>query len=145
MAIYRPPKPRWPLAVAAFAAGALIGLALGFALGGDEFDATEAAAEIRTTLAAAGGILEVAGIEYAEAVQDGEVQAEAEYRGALDALENSRERYTEVEPALETLAPEKAAEISDAYGAIETMMADIADEQGVETALDELESLLTGS
>lgn len=145
MAIYRPPKPRWPLAVATLIAGLLIGLALGFALGGDEFDAADAAAEIRTTLATASGSLEVAAIEYAEAVEDGEVQAEAEYRGAIDAVESSRSQYAEVEAAMETLAPETAEEISEGYAEIENLMSDVADEQEVGSALAELEELLSGS
>ena len=145
MAIYRPPKPRWPLAVGMLVVGLLIGLALGFALGGDEFDAADAAAEIRTTLATATGSLEVAAIEYAEAVEDGEVQEEAEYRGAQDAVESSRSRYAEVEAALETLAPDTAEEISDAYAEIENLMSDVADEQEVGSALAELEELLSGS
>ena len=145
MAIYRPPKPRWPLAVGMLVVGLLIGLALGFALGGDEFDAADAAAEIRTTLATASGSLEVAAIEYAEAVEDGEVQAEAEYRGAIDAVESSRTQYAEVEAALETLAPDTADEITDSYAEIENLMADVADEQEVGSALAELEDLLSGS
>ena len=145
MAIYRPPKPRWPLAVAMLIAGLSVGLALGFALGGDEFDAADAAAEIRTTLATAAGSLEVAAIEYAEAVEDGEVQAEAEYRGAIDAVESSRSRYAEVEAALETLAPDSAGEISDAYAQIENLMSGVADEGEVADAIGELEDLLSGS
>ena len=145
MAIYRPPKPRWPLIVGALVVGLLIGLALGFALGSEEFDAADAATEIRGTLATAGGSLEVAAIEYAEAVEGGEGQAEAEYRGAVDAVESSREQYAEVEAAVEGIAPEVAAEITDKYDEIEGLMSDLADEQEVEQALSELEGLLTGS
>jgi hypothetical protein len=145
MAIYRPPKPRWPLAVATLVVGLLIGLALGFALGGQEFDAADAAEEIRGTLSAAAGSLEVAGIEYAEAVEGGEVQAEAEYRGATDAVESSRSQYAEVEAAVEGIAPGVAGEITDQYDEIEGLMSDLADEQEVDQALGELEELLSGS
>ena len=145
MAIYRPPKPRWPLAVAALVAGLLIGLALGLALGGEEFDATEAATEISGTMASAAGSLEVAAIEYAEAVENGEVQTEAEYRGSIDAVRSSKDQYAEVEPAVESIAPETASEISAAYTEVEELMSNVGDEQEVEALLTELEDLLSGS
>ena len=145
MAIYRPPKPRWPLAVGALVVGLLLGLAIGFALGGEEFDAADAATEISGTLTTATGSLEVAAIEYAEAVEGGEVQAEAEYRGAIDAVESSRSQYAEVEPAVAGIAPEVAGAIEGKYDEVEGLMADLADEQEVEQALSELEELLAGS
>jgi hypothetical protein len=145
MAIYRPPKPRWPLAVGTLVVGLLIGLGLGFALGGEDFDAADAATEIRGTLSAAAGSLEVASIEYSEAVEGGEVVAEAEYRGAVDAVESSRSQYEEVEPAVEGIAPGVATEISDSYDEVERLMSDVADEEEVAAALAELEELLAGS
>ena len=145
MAIYRPPKSRWPLAAATLVAGLALGFALGLALGGDDFDAGSAGEEIQTRLTAAAGSLEVVGIEYAEAVEDGEVVAEPEYQGARDALDSSRSAYAEVEPAVDAIASDRADEIASAYDQVEDLMDDVADEDEVEAALGDLESLLTGS
>lgn len=144
MAIYRPPKPRWPLAVAFGVTGLVVGLLTGLALGGSDPDPREAGQEIKAALVSAAGSLEVAGIEYEESVSDGEVTKEAEYEGALSALDSSRARYDEVRPVLVSLFPSQVEPIDDLYGEIERLMRSRSDPAQVKAALEELESVLKG-
>ena len=143
MAIYRPPKARWPLAVAAFVVGGLIGLLGGFLLRSDPAP-EEVAAEVETELAAAAGSLEVVAIEYEESVVDGAVAKDAEYRGARAALDSSRARYDEVAGAVEALAPDRAAAIAAAYEDADAQMHDLVAADELMATLTELEELLRG-
>ena len=144
MAIYRPPKPRWPLAAATAIAGLLIGLGIGYALGDKEPDPTEVADGVQAELVAAAGSLEVAQIEYEESVSDGEVTRRAEYEGAVGAVESSERRFKSVAPAVETLAPDRAAEIEALYDECSDRMSDRADAPKVMQCLEELRALLEG-
>ena len=143
MAIYRPPKARWPLAVATFIGGLLLGLLAAFLLQSDP-DPAAVAGEVTTELAAAAGSLEVVLIEYEESVADGEIRQEAEYRGALDALGNSRDRYEKVADAVAALAPERADGIESTYDDAESQMEDFVDASELESTLSTLEDLLQG-
>lgn len=145
MAIYKPPKARWPLAVFSGVLGLLIGLGIGFVLGGEEPDADEGVRLVQQELIAAAAALEVAGIEYAESVDDGRVVTEAEYNGALDALESSRERFETVKDALALLSPRQAEEIATAYEEATSAMEATESEQDVQELLDGLDELLTGA
>src|SRR5918992_4350436 len=122
MAIYRPPKARWPLAIATAVAGLVCGLLIGLAIGSKDPDPLEAAEEIRATLLSASGSLEVAAIEYEEAVGAEGVESEAEYEGARDALASSRAGYGEVRPALEALAPAIAESLDELYDRCATLI-----------------------
>lgn len=144
MAIYKPPKARWPVAVFAGVLGLLLGIALGLVLGQEEPDAAVGVRLVQQELAAAAAGLEVAGIEYAEAVDDGEVLSDAEYQGSLDALESSRSRYEEVSEALEALAPERAAEIAAGYNEAQAAMEGSTPAEDVASLLDDLRALLQG-
>jgi hypothetical protein len=144
MAIYKPPKARWPLAVFAGALGLLLGIALGFALGQEDPDAAEGVRLVQQELAAAAAGLEVAGIEYTEAVANGQVVSDAEYEGSLSALESSRSRYEEVGEALETLAPERAAEIAAGYNEVQTAMEGTVLPEEVDSLIEDLTALLQG-
>lgn len=144
MAIYRPPKPRWPLAVATAFVGLLIGFGIGFAIGDKDPDPTEVADGVRAELVAAAGSLEVAQIEYEESVSDGEVTRQAEYEGAIGAVESSEARFEGVAAAVEALAPERAAEIEVLYEECADDMSDRVDSSEVARCLDELRVLLEG-
>ena len=144
VAIYRPPKARWPLAVAFGVGGVLIGLVVGLALGRSDPDPEEAGSEIRAALISAAGTLEVAAIEYEESVSGGEVTREAEYEGALSALDSSRSRYDEVRPVLVSLFPSQVEPIDDLYGEIEQLMRSRTDPARVNAELQELEAILKG-
>jgi hypothetical protein len=144
VAIYRPPKARWPVAVAFGIGGVLIGLVIGLALGRSDPDPEEAGTEIKAALVSAASTLEVTAIEYEESVSDGEVTKEAEYEGALSALESSRARYDEVRPVLVSLFPSQVEPIDDLYGEIERLMRSRTDPAQVNAALQELESILKG-
>ena len=143
MAIYRPPKARWPLAVATFVGGLLLGLLIAVLLRSDP-DPAAVAGDVTTELAAAAGSLEVVLIEYEESVVDGEVQQDAEYRGALDALGSSRDRYESVSDAVAALAPDRADEIEGTYDEAESQMEDLVDATELESTLSALEDLLRG-
>lgn len=144
MAIYRPPKPRWPLAAGAALVGLLIGVAVGFALGDREPDPTEVAGEVRAELVAAAGSLEVAEIEYEESVSDGEITRQAEYDGAVSAVESSEDRFRAVAPAVEALAPERTQEIESLYADCSSAMTERVDPTEVASCLDQLRALLEG-
>lgn len=142
MAIYRPTRPRWPLGVAAFVAGLALGAAAGYAAGDKEPDPLEAARRARTSLVAAAGGLEVAAIEYEEAVQGGRVVSEPEFRGARSALMSSRMRFEEVRPALEIIAPERAAALSSSYDTISSAMRRRAQVSAIGAEIDKLRAAL---
>jgi hypothetical protein len=144
VAIYRPPKARWPLAVAFGVGGVLVGLITGLALRSSDPDPEEAGREIKAALVSAAGSLEVAAIEYEESVADGEVTRETEYEGALSALDSSRARYGDVRPVLVFLFPSQVEPIDDLYGEIEQLMRSRSDPTQVNAALQELESILKG-
>lgn len=144
MAIYRPPKPRWRLALASGLGGLVIGLIAGLIIGDEDLDPTAMAHEIRATLAGAAGSLEVAGIEYEESVADGEVVRDAEYDGALGAFESSRDRFEEVRAALVSLFPDQVEPIDELYEEISRAMRARADAAHVSAAIDTLIALLEG-
>ena len=142
MAIYKPPKARWPLAVFAGVIGLLIGLAVGFVLGREDPDPAEGARIVQRELTGAAAALDVVGIEYAESVENGEVTNETEYQGALDALASSRDRFESVSAALAVLAPERVDALASAYDDVAAAMEDRADGDEVDGLLDELAEML---
>lgn len=144
MAIYKPPKARWPLAVFVGVIGLLLGIGLGFLLASEDPDPAEGVRLVQQELTAAAAGLEVAGIEYTEAVDDGEVLTDAEYQGSLDALGSSRDRFEAVEDALATLAPDAADEISEGFDEAESAMEERADAEQVQAILAGLTRLLKG-
>ncbi|MFN2389409.1 MAG: hypothetical protein ABR575_07385 [Actinomycetota bacterium] len=144
MAIYRPPKPRWPLAIAVGSVCLLIGTGIGIAIGNREPSAPEVAADLRADLISAAGSLEVAEIEYTESVSDGEITREAEYDGALGAIESSRTIYSDVAPVLGALAPSRSEEIEALYDDCSSAMRARSDASDVTECLTELSNLLKG-
>jgi hypothetical protein len=122
----------------------LIGFVIGLAVGGRDPSPADVASDLRADLVAAAGSLEVAEIEYAESVSDGEITRRAEYDGALDAIESSRSRYQEVAPAIESLAEERAEEIGNRYDECSSAMQERAEPQEVTDCLTELRDLLKG-
>jgi hypothetical protein len=142
MAIYRPPKPRWSLATATGVVGILIGTLIGLVVGGKDPDPVEAVEETRSALVSAAGTLEVVAIEYEESVDGGTVVKEAEYRGALDALESSRQRFEDSLPAIEVLAPERGDELEARYEELEQLMNEKAEPQKVEAIAEDLAEML---
>ena len=144
MAIYRPPKSRWPPALAAGLAGLVLGALGGALYAGEDPDPVVAAREVRAALLSAAGSLEVAAVEYEESVRDGEVVERAEYRGARDALQSSRASFEDVRAALVLLAPERAAQIGTAYDGIESMVEHLEDPAVVTEDMAELRRRLSG-
>ena len=144
MAIYRPPKPRWPLAIGVGVISLFIGLGTGLALGTKKPDPTEVATDLRRGLVAAAGSLEVAEVEYTESVSNGEITRQAEYEGALGAIESSRDRYREVAPAVEAVVPSRSEEIEARYEECAGAMRDRAAPTEVTQCLAELRDLLEG-
>ena len=123
----------------------LVGLGIGLAVGTKDPDPNEVAASIRATLAAAGGSIEVAAIEYEEAVVDGAVEREAEYEGSLAALSSSNSRYQEVRDPLASLAPAVAEEIDSSYTRCRDLMERKVEVERVSECLGELELMLVGA
>jgi hypothetical protein len=125
-------------------AGLLCGVLIGLAIGSADPDPSEAATRIRSSLVAAAGSLEVAAIEYEEAVTDGRIEAQAEYDGALDALGSSNARYREVRGALEALVPDVAEDLDGLYERCRGLMEDTVDTPEVVACLEDLEAALQG-
>ncbi len=143
MAIYRPRKSRWPLVVGVATLALIVGLVAGLlASRGDD---TPAAEDIRSALLAAAGSVEVASIEYEEAVAGGSITSETEYSGAQDALASGKTRYQEVREELRALAPERVEQIDTLFEEAEGLMSDAAEPTEVVPALEELEEALKGN
>jgi hypothetical protein len=146
VAIYRPRRRPWKLAVASVLLGAVAGLILGWAIWGrTEPDPVDAAMEIRGSLASAAGTLEVVEVEYSESVEDGDVVSTPEYEGARDALARSRSRYREVAAAVNVLAPESARRIDELYAELERSVGGPSPEEDVSELVTELRSALDGA
>jgi hypothetical protein len=124
--------------------GVVVGLITGLAFGSSDPDPREAGREIKAALVSAAGSLEVAAIEYEESVSDGEIVREAEYDGAVSALDSSRARYDEVRPVLAALFPSQVTPIDELYGEIEQLMRARSDPARVTAVLQQLESVLKG-
>jgi hypothetical protein len=132
MAIYRPAKPRWPVLVITAAAGLVVGGIAGWLIAArSEADTTEAARAIRSSLDRTAGSVEIVGIEYREAVRDGEVVARAEYDGARDAALRARSLFADVRQPLAVLAPGAAAQIAEDLNGLIEAIESTADEDDV--------------
>ncbi len=141
MAIYRPPKSRWPLVLGVGVVATIVGLVAGLLVNRDD-EGASGAVQIRNALLAAAGAVEVATIEYEEAVDDGNIVSQSEYSGAQAALASGRERYQEVRDDLATVAPERAEEIDAAFEQAVSLLSDAADPSEVIPVLEELEEIL---
>jgi hypothetical protein len=142
MAIYRPTRRRWPLALAAGCLGLGAGVGVGALVARGSPDPVAAVRALRADLAGAAALLEVVEVEYRESVARGRVVAEAEYRGARDALERSRTRYLAARPALRVLDPAAADAIDRAYDALAALVDRRGDPGEVQAAARSLRALL---
>jgi hypothetical protein len=143
MAIYRPPKSRWPTALVLGLVGLLIGLLIGWlAFGRAEPDPEEALETVQETLGEAATTLEIVVIEYSESVDGTEVVNRTEYEGARDALARSRSSYQEVRAATALVDEGATQSIDGAYDELEQLVDDPASAEDVEAKADELEALL---
>lgn len=142
MAIYRPPKRRWPLAVGGGTAGVVVGLLLGLVAFNQEPDPALALREVRASLTNAASVLEIVEIEYSESVADGEVVRDTEYQGAKDALARSRASFREAKAALAVIVPGQVDRIEAAYDEVERLMAEPAPVAELKAATEELAKLL---
>ena len=122
----------------------LVGMGIGFALANREPQPAEVAADLRAEMLAAAGSLEVAEIEYAESVSEGDIARRSEYEGALDALASSEARYRGAAPAIEAVAPGAAGDIEGLYDECAREMRDRADPEEVSQCLGDLRGLLEG-
>ena len=117
MAIYRPRRSSWPLVTGVAVVALLIGFGVGYlAFGTRPPDLDAAAGVIEDGLTDVRGLVEVAAIEYREAVPDGTVASQAEYDGAREALDRAATAYDAVDSPLASLAPDRAAAIEAGSG-----------------------------
>ncbi len=144
MAIYKPPTPRYRVALVAGVVGLAIGLGAGLLIPSGGSDPVEVLRVVKQDLAGAASVLEVLQVEYRESVHDGDVVSEAEYRGSLDALARSRARFAEVRSTVEAINPDVATRAERAYADLEDLMREHADADDVSDAASELADLLTG-
>lgn len=140
MAIYRPERSRWRPRLFVLATGLLAGVVAIVLLTRDrEPNAEERAAALRTGLIEATGLLEIVEIEYAEAVRNGDVVAEAELEGAVDALARGKARYREIRAALDA---EVTGDIDAAFAKVESLLVRRADPSVVANELKRLMQLM---
>ena len=145
MAIYRPRRSPWPLALALAIVALLIGFGIGYAVFGTRPpDLAAATAVVNERLGDARGLLEVAAIEYREGAPDGSIASQTEYEAAGQAVERAMTAYDEVAPALRELAPERATTIEDGFNEVQALMADVSLPDEVETAIEALAEELRG-
>ena len=142
MAIYRPSRARWPIALAAAVVGVAIGLVAGLSLADTGPHPGAVVSDVRANVRAATALLDVVKVEYQEAVSGGEVTTVQEYGGARDALGRSRARFDRAARVLEPLDHEAAERIGDAYQRLAQMMGETAPAQDVLDQIDRLASLL---
>jgi hypothetical protein len=145
MAIYRPRRSPWPLAVALAAVGLLVGFGIGYAVFGTRPpDLGAATALVTERLDDARGLLEVAAIEYREGAPDGSIASQTEYDAAGQAVDRARSAYDEVAAVLRELAPERAAAIEDGFDEVEAVIAEVAQPDAVDAAIEALMEELRG-
>jgi hypothetical protein len=144
VAIYRPPKRRWPLAAAAGLAGIVIGIAAAAVLA-SEPDPVESLRVTKSQLAQASAVLEVAEVEYSEAVENGEIESQAEYDGALGALDRSRALFLSAAPVVRFADSDVAGSIERSYDEIRATMEAPGSEEEVAALLEELAAQLDGA
>jgi hypothetical protein len=145
VAIYQPRQRRWPLALAAALLGGAAGFGLGWAVRGEPVvDPVAAISEVRAGLASVAGTLEIVEIEYAEAVEDGQVVSEPEYGGARDALARARGRYRGLAPAHRSMDPESASEAGMLFDQLEGQIEDRAAPDDVTATVTQLTDVLDG-
>ena len=110
-------------AILAVAVGSLAAALLLAGGGGDEV--YKALTEIESSV-------DVALIEYYEAVEDGEVVSEGEYRAALRLVDRAIESFESVRQQLEALDPESARLLGETLYRIRGMMEGLEDPDSVE-------------
>ena len=143
MAIYRPPRPRWPAILAGAILGLLVGVGTGVLLArSDEPDAQAVVNDVRAGLSGAVGLLEVVTVEYEESVADTEVRSRPEYEAARRALARSRARYEEAGEVMRALVPRVASRIDDTYDELERLVNAPAPVERVEQLVRRLIDLL---
>jgi hypothetical protein len=142
MAIYRAPRPRWRATLIGVVVALVVGIGIGFLLGGSEPDPEVAVQEMASELNRTSGTLEVVSIEYSEAVEDGEVVSEPEYEGARAAAIRARSSYDSVREPLALLVPGAVAELDAAFDDLIAAIDEIAPEEDVTQAAEDTSRLL---
>lgn len=109
MSLYREPRrrTRWLALVLGLvlAIGFLAGFLAGRAGGDSEPSLTAALARLQRQARPAADALELVAIEYPQAVRDGRVIAESEYKAAQEDLERARTTLARLRPELELISP----------------------------------------
>jgi hypothetical protein len=143
VAIYRPQRSRRRVAILTALVGLTVGLVAGLAIGSrNEPDPVETMKELRASLTQAATVLEIAEVEYGEAVSGTDVTNDSEYQGARDALRRSRSLFGSAAPALEIVDERGVAEMENGYERLQTLMSAPAESQEVSRAIGELSALL---
>lgn len=119
------------VALAALAAGLAIGYALGNA-GGSESSVASELSHLRDRLAPVGEGLELAPGEYAQGVRGGRVVSQAEYSGALGAVNRSKQVVASNRGDLRALSVRRAGAVESAIDGLLAAMRRHADPASVE-------------
>jgi hypothetical protein len=145
VAIYRPPRPRWPAVLVGCLAGVLVGLGIGYAIGDDEADPEELVLQVRDDLRGVAALLDVAAVEYEESVSGGRVVSRQEYEGARSAVARARRRYEPAGQVLEGLGHEAGTSIEEGFDELRRLMEEPASPEQVGREIERLVALLEGS
>ena len=145
MAIYRPRRSPWPLAIALAIGALLVGFLAGYVVFGTRPpDLGEAAAAVQAELARARGLLEVAAIEYREGAPDGAIVSEPEYAAAESAVASASAAVASVLTPIRALAPERAAALEDGFAMLAEQIDELAPPDEIEATTEALIELLEG-
>ena len=146
MAIYRPRRSPWPLAAGLAVVALLVGFLAGYVIFGTRPpDLDAAAAAVQAELTDAGGLLEVAAIEYREGAPDGAIVSEPEYAAAEAAVARASAAVESVAAPLRALAPERAAALEEGFATVTRLIDELAPPDEVDAATEALIALLEGS
>lgn len=125
------------VAIGAAIAALLVGAVAGFALGRDSVDEPtlqEQLEDLATDLRPATSALELVGIEYAEAVEDGEVVAETEHQAARSQLETARSILESKQSELRAVSASRYETALEALAEVEARFDAMADPAAVKQA-----------
>jgi hypothetical protein len=146
MAIYRPRRSPWPLAIALGIAALLLGFFAGYVVFGTRPpDLDAAATAVQAELSRARGLLEVAAIEYRQGAPDGAIVSEPEYAAAQSAVANASEAVDSVMAPIRAVAAERAAALEDGFATLTEQIERLAPPDEVGATTDALIALLEGS
>ena len=137
MAIYQAPRKRWRLGLVCAVIGALAGVALGFALGGENDDPRAAMRMLDAKLEDAAAPLDVLVIH-----GRADTGSSTDTRVVIDAVARTTERFDEVRDIVRTINPDAVEDFDDHTAKLRELARERGDAEEIADEADELADLL---